>query len=63
MEDQEPRQGLATERMQDTVFALTILRGDSARKARFQVIVEEFGRPDPTQPKPGNVKPESERTE
>ena len=46
IEDQEPRQGLTPERMQDTVFARNMLRGDSARTARLQAIVEEYGWPD-----------------
>lgn len=32
--------------MQDTVFARSMLRGDSARTARLQAIVEEYGWPD-----------------
>jgi hypothetical protein len=45
-EDQEARQGLSPERMQDTAFALRMLRGDSARTARLQAIVTEHGWPD-----------------
>jgi hypothetical protein len=44
--DQEPRQELTAERMQDTAFALSMLRGDSARTARLQEIVQAYGWPD-----------------
>lgn len=46
VEDQEPRQELTAERMQDTAFARSMLRGDSARTARLQEIVQEYGWPD-----------------
>jgi uncharacterized protein DUF6624 len=46
-EDQEIRQGLTAQRMQDTAFVKTMVRGDSARTARLQVIVEQYGWPDP----------------
>jgi hypothetical protein len=46
MDDQELRQGLTPERIQDTVLAGNILRGDSARTVRLQAIVEEYGWPD-----------------
>ena len=45
-EDQEVRQDLSPERMQDTVFAKRMLRGDSVRTARLQAIVEAYGWPD-----------------
>ncbi len=48
VEDQEPRQELTAEKMQDTVFARAMLRGDSARTARLRAIVEEYGWPDST---------------
>lgn len=44
-EDQEIREGLSPERMQDTVFAKAMLQGDSGRTARLQAIVEEYGWP------------------
>jgi hypothetical protein len=45
-EDQQIRQGLSPERMQDTVFAKAMLRGDSVRTARLLAIVEKYGWPD-----------------
>lgn len=45
-EDQEVRQDLSPGRMQDTVFAKSMLRGDSLRSARLQAIVAECGWPD-----------------
>ena len=47
-EDQEVRQGLSPERMQDTAFARAMLRGDSARTTRLEAIVQEYGWPDST---------------
>lgn len=44
-EDQEIRQDLSPERMQDTVFDKVMLRGDSARTARLQAIIAEYGWP------------------
>lgn len=44
-EDQEIRQDLTAERMQDTVHLKRMLRGDSARTVRLRAIVEEYGWP------------------
>jgi hypothetical protein len=44
-EDQEIRQDLSPERLQDTVFGETMLRGDSARTARLRAIIAEYGWP------------------
>lgn len=46
VEDQNVRQDFSPERMQDTVWALAMLRGDSARTLRLRAIVEEYGWPD-----------------
>ncbi len=46
VEDQQIRQDLSPERMQDTAFAKAMLRGDSVRTARLRAIVEEYGWPD-----------------
>jgi hypothetical protein len=46
VEDQEIRQGLSPERMRDTAFARSMLRGDSVRTSRLKVIVEQYGWPD-----------------
>jgi hypothetical protein len=45
-EDQEVREGFQAERMQDTVFVKTMMRGDSARTIRLQAIIEQYGWPD-----------------
>jgi hypothetical protein len=45
-EDQSLRQGLTPEKMQDTLLLAEMLRGDSARTARLQYIIEEYGWPD-----------------
>jgi len=45
-EDQEIRQGLSPDRMGDTAFAKSMLRGDSARTARLRAILDEHGWPD-----------------
>jgi hypothetical protein len=45
-EDQSLRQDLTPEKMQDTLLLQEMLRGDSARTARLQYIIEEYGWPD-----------------
>lgn len=45
-DDQEIRQDLSPERMQDTVFLKAMLRGDSVRTVRLRAIIEEYGWPD-----------------
>lgn len=45
-EDQEARRELSPDRMQDTAFAKSMLRGDSARTARLRAIVDEYDWPD-----------------
>lgn len=45
-EDQEIRQDLSPERMQDTVFLKAMLRGDSVRTVRLRALIEEYGWPD-----------------
>lgn len=43
--DQEAREGLTPEKMQDSVFLMTMLRGDSARTRRLRKIVDRYGWP------------------
>lgn len=45
-EDQEIRQDLSPERMQDTVFLKAMLQGDSVRTVRLRAIIEEYSWPD-----------------
>jgi hypothetical protein len=45
-EDQRLRQGLTPDKMQDTLLLQEMLRGDSARTARLQHIIEGYGWPD-----------------
>lgn len=45
-EDQEARDGLGPEKMQDTLFLREMMRGDSARSLRLREIVERHGWPD-----------------
>jgi hypothetical protein len=45
IDDQEARQDLSPERMQDTAWARATLRGDSMRTARLRAIVAEYGWP------------------
>lgn len=46
-QDQAAREGLTPERMQDSVFLMTMLRGDSARTHRLRQIVDRHGWPTP----------------
>jgi hypothetical protein len=46
VEDQEIRQDLSPQRMQDTVFLKAMLQGDSVRSVRLRAIIEEYGWPD-----------------
>jgi hypothetical protein len=51
-EDQEIRQNLSPERMEDTAFVNRMLHGDSIRAVRLRMIVEEYGWPDSVQAGP-----------
>jgi hypothetical protein len=45
-EDQQIRQDLSPERLRDTAFAKSLLRGDSARTTRLRTILDAYGWPD-----------------
>jgi len=44
-EDQAAREGLTPEKLQDSVFLMSMLRGDSARTRRLRAIVDRYGWP------------------
>lgn len=45
VQDQAAREGFTPEKMQDSIFLMTMLRGDSARTRRLREIVERYGWP------------------
>ena len=53
LQDQEMRQDLSSEKMQDTLFLKALLQGDSARTERVRGIVYRYGWPDSTRAGPG----------